>query len=42
MIKQWKKQKQNIENIVSPVEEAYMSTIKDVNMIVKKETRKKY
>ena len=30
------------ENIVSPVEEAYMSTIKDVNMIVKKETRKKY
>lgn len=30
------------ENMVSPVEEAYMSTIKDVNMIVKKETRKKY
>lgn len=30
------------ENIVSPVEEAYMSTIKDVNIIVKKETRKKY
>ena len=28
------------ENMVSPVEEAYMSTIKDVNMIVKKETRK--